>query len=138
LDGWAFKNAAIAGLVTFGNPASLAGVSKVFLINRMECLMRRLLVIGCVFLVGLGSAQAQPPPPMPYGPVPPLRHEPIPPPPPGRVVWQPGHWQWSGRQYVWVGGRSVEQRPHYRRWVEGRWVWQPYQHRYVWSPAHWS
>jgi hypothetical protein len=100
--------------------------------------MRWLPLAACVFVVGLGSDQAQPPPPIPYGPIPPPRYERMPPPPGGRFVWEPGHWQWDGRHYIWIGGRYVEQRPQYRHWVEGRWVWAPYEQRWVWQPAHWG
>jgi hypothetical protein len=55
------------------------------------------------------------------------RYEAVPPYPPayrpGRVVWQPGHWRWDGRDYDWVPGRYVEipRHRHYRRWNEGHW-----------------
>lgn len=99
--------------------------------------MRWLPAAFLVFLVGLGSAQAQPPP-IPYGPVPPLRQEAVPPPPGERFLWEPGHWFWNGRHYVWVGGRYVAARPHHRHWVDGRWVWGPHQGRWFWRPAHWE
>jgi hypothetical protein len=100
--------------------------------------MRWVTIAATVMLVGLGSAQAQPPPPMPYAPVPPPRAEPVPPPPGTRYVWEPGHWHWNGREYIWIAGRYVETRPHYHHWVEGRWVWSPRQGRWIWHPAHWE
>jgi len=37
-------------------------------------------------------------------------------------VWQPGFYQWEGREYVWVPGR-YERAPRARaRWVAGRWA----------------
>ncbi|HJS86026.1 MAG TPA: hypothetical protein VJ779_11265 [Acetobacteraceae bacterium] len=85
-------------------------------------------------IAGAGPALAQPP----YPPVPPPRTEPIPPPPSARYIWEPGHWQWNGVQYVWVGGHYVPRRPHYGRYVPGHWQWAPRQGRYVWRPAHWA
>ncbi|MBN8872562.1 MAG: YXWGXW repeat-containing protein [Rhodospirillales bacterium] len=98
--------------------------------------MRWLAIAACVFVVSLGSARAQPPPP--YAPVPPPRYEAVPPPPPGPMVWEPGHWHWNGATYVWVPGHYVHRHPHYRTWVEGRWVWAPGQGRWIWQPAHWQ
>jgi WXXGXW repeat (2 copies) len=78
--------------------------------------MRWLVIGAMVFLMGLGSARAQPPPGDP-------------------MVWQPGHWHWDGYQYVWVGGHYVPARPH---WREGRWIWSPREGQWVWRPAHWE
>jgi hypothetical protein len=101
--------------------------------------MRSLAIAGMVFFVSLGSALAQPgPPPLPYGAVPPPRQEMVPPPPGERFVWEPGHWHWDGVRYVWHGGRYVVRGPHYGHYVEGRWIWAPYQHRWVWRAAHWE
>jgi hypothetical protein len=108
--------------------------------------MRWLVIGAAVFVVGLGSAVAQPPPPpgyapIPppgYAPIPPPRYEPIPPPPGGPMVWQPGHWHWDGYRYVWIGGHYVPTRPHWRRWEEGRWFWSPRQGRWIWRPAQWE
>ena len=97
--------------------------------------MKWLMVGLSVFLVSIGGASAQPPPPG-YAPIPPPRQEFVPPPPRDRVVWQPGHWHWDGYRYVWVGGRYIESRPHYGHYAEGRWVW--HGGRYVWVPAHWE
>jgi hypothetical protein len=39
---------------------------------------------------------------------PPAKAEPIPPPPAqapaNYFVWDPGHWHWSGQEYVWIAG----------------------------------
>ena len=40
---------------------------------------------------------------------------------PDRVVWQPGHWRWNGRHYVWVSGRYVEIPRHRHHWDSGHW-----------------
>jgi len=67
---------------------------------------------------------------------PPPRYEVVPAPPPQRyVVWDPGHWNWDGRGWIWVPGH-YEDRPHpHAVWVVGHWA-----HRrggWVWIPAHW-
>ena len=53
------------------------------------------------------------------------------PPPPPRVepppvarrgqVWVPGHWQWNGREHVWVEGRYAARRTGYV-WAPAAWV----------------
>jgi hypothetical protein len=100
--------------------------------------MKWLIAGATAFLVMIGTANAQPPPPPNYAPIPPPRVEVVPPPPGGRMVWEPGHWHWNGYRYIWFGGRYVQTRPAYHHYVEGRWVWAPYQRRYVWTPAHWE
>lgn len=40
-----------------------------------------------------------------YAP-PPAYHSP-PPAPSSLAVWNPGHWEWNGAQYVWVPGRYL-------------------------------
>ena len=97
--------------------------------------MKWLTAAAAVFLVGIGSAGAQPPPPN-YAPIPPPRAEVVPPPPAGPMRWEPGRWDWNGRRYVWVGGHYIE-RP-VGHWVEGHWHWSPREGRYVWRPAHWE
>jgi len=98
--------------------------------------MRRLLALALVLSATIGSAVAQPPPG--YAPIPPLRYEAVPPPRGERFLWQPGHWHWDGFRYVWIGGRYVERRPHYHRWVEGHWDWSRGAGRWVWRPGHWD
>jgi hypothetical protein len=86
-------------------------------------------VIGAsVLAIGIGQANAQPPPG--YAPIPPPRYEAVPPPPGSRMVWEPGHWQWVGR------GHYIERHQRPMRWVEGRWVWRG--GHWVWVPAHWG
>jgi len=47
-------------------------------------------------------------------------------------VWAPGHWEWNGHRYYWVGGTWLRERPGYvyyaPAWEQrnGRWH---YQHR---------
>ena len=72
----------------------------------------------------------------PYPGIPALREERIPPPPPGaRMVWEPGHWQWDGRAYAWVGGHYVRPGRAHAQWVHGHWANQG--GRWVWVGGHW-
>lgn len=72
-----------------------------------------------------------------YPPIPVERVEVIPPPPRGREVvrWQPGHWQWDGVRYDWVGGHYVERLVGVTRWVPGHWDARP--GGYGWVPGRW-
>ncbi len=103
---------------------------------------RRLLLSGlatgalAICAVATGAAQAQPyggPPP--YQPIPEPRYEEAPPPRHG-YMWEPGHWHWDGRQYVWFPGRTVTMRQSYHRYVPGYWAQRG--PRWVWIPAHWE
>ena len=85
---------------------------------------------------GIGTAVAQPPPPPnPYGPIPPPRAEVVPPPRSG-YYWEPGHWHWNGHRYIWIDGRWVGGPPRRGHYVEGHWRWNG--NHYVWVPAHWG
>ncbi len=92
-----------------------------------------LLLAGTAFTL---PASAQPA--MPYPPVPELRPEAVPPPPGARYAWEPGHWFWNGRTYVWVGGRYIVRQPHYAQYVPGHWQWAPHRGGWIWRPAHWG
>ncbi len=73
---------------------------------------------------------------VPYPAIPPLREEVRPPPPRGpRLVWQPGHWQWNGAEYVWNEGRWLPQRVVTQRWEPGQWVDRG--GRWVWVEPGW-
>lgn len=92
---------------------------------------------------GAGVTVAQPygPPggplggPPPYRPIPELRPEVVLPPRHG-MIWEPGHWQWTGRDYVWSRGRYIPVRPRYRQFVPGRWVRRG--PGWVWIGPHWE
>ncbi|WP_428490282.1 hypothetical protein [Rhodopila sp.] len=100
--------------------------------------MKWLVAGAAVCLLAMGTANAQPPPPPTYAPIPPPRAEVVPPPPGGRMIWEPGHWQWDGARYAWHPGRYVERGPHHGHYVQGRWIWGPREHRWLWRPAHWG
>lgn len=92
----------------------------------------RSLVLGAVLAAGLsGAARAQY-----YAPVPPLRYEVVPVAPGPQVLWQPGHWNWNGRRYVWFGGHYVERRPSYANYHHGHWASR--YGRWVWVAPGWG
>ena len=107
--------------------------------------MKRALTIGILALIIAGSGLisfvlAQPPQPTPLPKR--VRAEscvvPLPPPPGDRYVWEPGHWHWTGAQYVWFRGEYVIRQVGFHNWVVGRWVWSPQAEHWVWRPAHWE
>lgn len=99
--------------------------------------MKRILAIAGAALIAFSSTLAVAQPRPPVGPPAP-RFERRPPPRGGRFVWQPGHWHWDGRGYVWISGRYLIRQPGWGRYVPGRWAWRPRMGRWVWVPAHWS
>lgn len=88
------------------------------------------LVLGAM-LVAL-PAVAQPPP---WPPLPPPRYEVMPPAPGAHLAWQPGHWHWDGRGYVWIGGRWIERANAGVEWVPGHWA--PRGGGWIWVAPHW-
>jgi hypothetical protein len=75
-------------------------------------------------------------------PPPPPHAELVPPPPPGAgpVVWQPGHWSYTGfagNPWAWDGGQYVPAPPGETTWVPGRWAQQP-SGGWVWLGGHWA
>lgn len=88
-----------------------------------------------------------PPAPSPYGTV-----APTPPPPPesqlvpeppaagGTVVWQPGHWAYTGAAgspWTWINGQYVPAPPGMTSWVPGQWLQQA-NGTWRWAPGHWA
>jgi hypothetical protein len=65
--------------------------------------------------------------PAPVAPMPPPpQSELVPPPPPGSgpVVWQPGHWAYTGvlgNPWSWVSGDYVMPPPGGTTWIPGQW-----------------
>ncbi len=98
--------------------------------------MKWFLVGAGIILIGIGSANAQPPPN--YAPIPAPRYEQVPPPPGRHVIWEPGHWHWDGYRYGWIPGHYIERHEWHGRYVEGHWRWSPREGRYVWEPSHWD
>jgi hypothetical protein len=95
---------------------------------------RRLFLASLALIPGVARpAGAQEIPP--YGAIPPPRREVVPPPPGTRYIWEPGHWHWNGRAYVWFRGHYVIRQARWGEYVPGHW-----DHRgpnWVWVPAHW-
>jgi WXXGXW repeat (2 copies) len=70
---------------------------------------------------------------------PPPRVEVIPVLPPERVEverWQPGHWRWNGREYVWIEGHYVARPRPLAEWIPGRWEQRP--RGWVFVEGHWN
>jgi hypothetical protein len=93
--------------------------------------MKRLIALGLAgaLLAPLSVAFAQG-----YPPPPPPRFERAPYGRPG-FIWEPGHWQWDGVRYDWVGGHWLERRPGYAHFEPGHWVRRG--GAWVWDPPHW-
>jgi hypothetical protein len=73
----------------------------------------------------------------PYPPVPPPRPETIPPPPVTGtlLLWQPGHWNWTGDGYVWEPGEYVPRDGHSNLFMPG--YWQQTAAGRTWVAPHW-
>ncbi len=65
---------------------------------------------------------------------PPLRREMRNAPPGSGYFWVPGHWEWRSRDWYWVRGQWVRERPG-RVWVPGHWEHRGKRH--VWVRGHW-
>ena len=75
---------------------------------------------------------------LPYPPVPPPLSEQIPLPPVSetQLIWQPGHYDYTGSGgYVWLPGAYVPQDGH-TLWMPGYWAEQP-DGSFAWIAAHW-
>jgi hypothetical protein len=72
-----------------------------------------------------------------YPSVPAPRSELVPKPPRSSVplIWQPGHYDWTGQTFVWVAGHWVDRAGHGTLWQDGYWTQR--DGTYVWVPAHW-
>lgn len=64
------------------------------------------------------------------------RVEVIPAAPAERMVWNPGHWQWDGREYAWVPGHYVERPFREARWAPGHWIER--DGGWVWEDGRWQ
>ena len=74
----------------------------------------------------------------PFPPVPALIVEILPKPPVSHLplLWQPGHWDWTGNGYVWIPGEYVPRGSHTDLWMPGYWGATP-EGGWAWQPAHW-
>jgi YXWGXW repeat-containing protein len=92
--------------------------------------MKRVLVTVVVLLVGCSE-------PSPPAPIPPPMAEAVPKPPVSAeaLVWQPGHWDWTGSSYVWTPGPYVEAANHSGNWMPS--YWEKTRSGWVWRSAHW-
>jgi WXXGXW repeat (2 copies) len=75
-------------------------------------------------------------PPYPAVPAPLSDTQPLPPVSGDQLIWQPGHWDWTGTTYAWTPGQYVPAAGHGPLWVKEQWglvngQWQ-------WQPAHWQ
>ena len=82
--------------------------------------------LGAASVLLPGAAKAYPPIPAPYAEI-------VPTPVGPGYAWQPGHWQWTGYRYAWVGGHYVPRLAAYHRWVPPH--WGP---RGFWVAGHWA
>lgn len=111
------------------------------------------IVIGATGLL-LAACSSPPPPtqvivqPSPAGVVaasptapPPPMHEIVPPPPASTkpVIWQPGHWRYTGispNPWSWESGQYVAVPSGATAWVPGSWSRQG--SGWVWEQGHWA
>lgn len=95
-------------------------------------------IVAAGLLAGCAATSSQTVGANPYPPVPPPIAETIPKPPvtAEALVWQPGHWNWTGSGYEWAQGQYVPAAGHGNLWMPGWWThtssgWQ-------WQPPHWT
>lgn len=89
------------------------------------------LLAGCVPPASPEAANPYPPVPDPIPealPKPPVTAEPL--------IWQPGHWDWTGSGYVWAKGQYVPAQGHGNLWMPGWWS-RPAD-TWIWQPPHWT
>ncbi len=117
--------------------------TEVFIMNRKITLIAVAVAFSCA-VAGVASARVYvggeffvPPVVIAPGAPPPIREEVVPPPPgPAEVsIWTPGHWEWNGRSYFWVGGHYVERPEPGLFWEPGRWTAR--HGHWEWIGGHW-
>lgn len=98
----------------------------------MKRLIPGLLLAGMLAMTGCVAAPVQP-----YPPVPPPIAEIVPKPPVSErpMIWQPGHWDWSGNGYSWRQGEWVPREGHGSLWQDGSWTFG--NGGWFWVPGHW-
>ncbi|CAH2599289.1 conserved exported protein of unknown function [Rhodovastum atsumiense] len=108
---------------------------------RLASLVRRhrpLLAGGMLLLLaGCVSATREVAYNPPYPPPPAVPPEVVPKPPVSEepLIWQPGHWVWTGTGYNWTAGQWVKRAGHGTQWQDGYWASDSGGWR--WVPAHW-
>ncbi len=97
---------------------------------------RSLAVVAVVLVLTACVAPANPGP-LPYPPVPVPKAEVVPKPPVSEnpLIWQPGHWEWSGHGYDWTDGSWEPRGDHSATWQDGSWGQE--NGRWVWRAGHW-
>ncbi len=95
---------------------------------------RSILPAALLLLLGLSACQSSYPP---YPPVPEPRVEVMGKPPVTEtlLIWQPGHWDWTGAGYEWIPGGFVPRGTHSDLWMPG--YWDRTDQGWRWVPAHW-
>ncbi len=84
---------------------------------------------GCAADIGSGNPYPPVPAPMPEAMTkPPVTAEPM--------LWQPGHWDWTGSGYTWAPGQWVSSAGHGDRFMPG-W-WSKTGDGWVWQAPHWT
>ena len=99
----------------------------------MKCPAMAAMLLGAGLALA-GCASSGPPAPAPP-PAPLAETIPLPPVSAVPLIWQPGHWDWTGTSYVWSPGQFVTREGHGELWMPGFWDRTP--SGWVWSPAHW-
>lgn len=92
---------------------------------------RATVLLCALALEGCAIPYIEPPP------VPPTPPERVPVPPAARIslIWQPGHYDWTGTAYVWIPGEWVDRAGHGTLWQDG--FWRRTGQTSEWVPAHW-
>lgn len=83
-------------------------------------------LVGVLLSACVATVQAPPPEP---------QVENVPPPPAVGMVWVGGHWSYTRRGWVWIGGSYVRPPRPGAVWVPGHW-----KHRrggHIWISGHW-
>jgi WXXGXW repeat (2 copies) len=106
------------------------GIAEVtmMLIRRVVPAFLVVALAGCVVAPASAPYPPVPPPMTEVEPAAPISADP--------VVWQPGHWIWSGSAYVWAPGVWILAAGHGALWQSG--YWTMVNGAYVWVPAHWT
>ena len=90
-------------------------------------------LFGAAWLLA-GCAADVPPAPIP--PPPTAETVPLPPVSATPLIWQPGHWDWTGTAFIWAPGQFVPRAGHGEYWMPG--FWDRIDSGWIWRPAHWT